>query len=268
MTAEVLLVEEPRPHVRLLTLNRPARLNALSPDLIITLTRQLDELAHNQDVRVVVITGAGRGFCSGADLSGEVFPTGVEDRPEAHWAEVQSWYSGVIARLRRIPQPVISAVNGPCVGGGFSIAMASDIRLAAESAYFAAAQINIGQAVSEMGASYLLPRIVGGRATEILMTGRRVPAEEAERIGLVSRICADDVLGSALETAEVLAAKAPLALRLSKEALNASMAAGGLEAALTMEDRTQVLCVLTGDLAEGQLAFQQKRAPEFSASGR
>jgi enoyl-CoA hydratase len=264
MTDQVLLIEEPRPHVRLLTLNRPARLNALNPDLIIALTHQLDELVRNQDIRVVVITGSGRGFCSGADLSGEIFPTGVEDQPQHHWAEVQSWYSGVIAKLRRIPQPVISAVNGPCVGGGFSIAMASDIRLASASAYFAAAQINIGQAVSEMGASYLLPKIVGGRATEILMTGRRVPAEEAERIGLVSRTCGDDLLDSALGTAEVLAAKAPLALRFSKEALNASMAAGGLEAALTMEDRTQVLCVLTPDLAEGQLAFQEKRSAQFT----
>lgn len=165
--------------------------------------------------------------------------------------------------MRRIPQPVIAAVNGPCVGGGFSLAMASDIRLAAPEAYFSAAQINIGQSVSEMGASYLLPKIIGGRATEILMTGRRVQSDEAERIGFVSRVC-PDVVDAAVEVGQVLAAKAPLALRMSKEALNASQEIGSLEAALTMEDRTQVVCVLSQDLAEGELAFRQKRKAVFS----
>ncbi|GAB2663622.1 enoyl-CoA hydratase-related protein [Prescottella soli] len=258
-----ILVSRPAPGVQQITLNRPSRLNALNPGLIIELTKQLDELVRADDVKVVVLTGAGRGFCSGADLSGEVFPTGVEGDRNRHWTAVQSWYSGVIAKLRRIPQPVISAVNGPCVGGGFSIAMASDIRLAAPEAYFAAAQINIGQSVSEMGASYLLPRIIGGRATEILMTGRRVQADEAERIGFVSRVC-PDVVDAALEVAEVLAAKAPLALRMSKEALNASQEIGSLEAALAMEDRTQVVCVLSQDLAEGELAFREKRKAVFS----
>ncbi|PTR44994.1 enoyl-CoA hydratase [Rhodococcus sp. OK611] len=259
-----ILVSSPAPGVQQITLNRPSRLNALNPGLIIELTKHLDSLVRADDVKVVVLTGAGRGFCSGADLSGEVFPTGVENDPNRHWAAIQSWYSGVVARLRRIPQPVIAAVNGPAVGGGFSIAMASDIRLAAPEAYFSAAQINIGQSVSEMGASYLLPRIIGGRATEILMTGRRVQADEAERIGFVSRICPDGVVDAAVEVAQVLAAKAPLALRMSKEALNASQEIGSLEAALTMEDRTQVVCVLSQDLAEGELAFRQKRKAVFS----
>ncbi|QKT09488.1 enoyl-CoA hydratase/isomerase family protein [Rhodococcus sp. W8901] len=259
-----ILVSNPAPGVQQITLNRPNRLNALNPGLIIELTKHLDSLVRADDVKVVVLTGAGRGFCSGADLSGEVFPTGVESDPNRHWAAIQSWYSGVVARLRRIPQPVIAAVNGPCVGGGFSLAMASDIRLAAPEAYFSAAQINIGQSVSEMGASYLLPRIIGGRATEILMTGRRVQSDEAERIGFVSRVCPDGVVDAALEVAGVLAAKAPLALRMSKEALKASQEIGSLEAALTMEDRTQVVCVLSQDLAEGELAFRQKRKAVFS----
>ncbi|MFE4503223.1 enoyl-CoA hydratase/isomerase family protein [Rhodococcus sp. NPDC056743] len=259
-----IVVSRPAPGVQQITFNRPSRLNALNPDLIIELTKELDALVRADDVKVVVLTGSGRAFCSGADLSGEVFPTGVEGDPNRHWTAVQSWYSGVIAKLRRIPQPVIAAVNGPAVGGGFSIAMASDIRLAAPEAYFSAAQINIGQSVSEMGASYLLPRIIGGRATEILMTGRRVQSDEAERIGFVSRVCTGNVVDEAVEIAEILAAKAPLALRMSKEALNASQEIGSLEAALAMEDRTQVVCVLSKDLAEGELAFRQKRKAVFS----
>lgn len=258
-----LLISMPESGVQLITLNRPEQLNALNSELIMALSRHLDELAYRDDIKVVVITGTGRGFCSGADLGGEVFPTGVEDDPNRHWAAVQAWYSGVVQRLRRIPQPVIAAVNGPCVGGGFSIAMASDIRFAAPEAYFSAAQINIGQSVSEMGASYLLPRLVGGRATEILMTGRRVAAPEADRIGLVTEV-SDDVVASALATAKVLASKAPLALRMSKTALQASQEIGSFDAAITMEDRTQVVCVMSRDLAEGERAFREKRPAVFS----
>lgn len=258
-----ILISMPEPGVQLITLNRPDTLNALDPALIMALSAELDALLRKDDVKVVVITGAGRGFCSGADLSGTVFPTGVENDPNRHWSAVQSWYSGVVTRLRRIPQPVIVAVNGPCVGGGFSIAMASDVRFIAPDAYFAAVQINIGQSVSEMGASYLLPRLVGGRATEILMTGRRVEPAEASAIGLVTEV-SEDVLGRALETARVIAAKAPLALRMSKAALQASQEIGSFEAAITMEDRNQVVCVMSKDLAEGELAFREKRPAVFS----
>ena len=135
-----------------------------------------------------MVTGAGRAFCAGADLSGQRFPVGFTGSPQREWFEVQKRYSGVVLKLRRIPQPVVAAVNGPCVGGGFSIAMASDIRVVDPDAFFAAAQVNIGQAASEMGASFLLPRLVGGRAAEILLTGRRVTADEAQRIGLANEV--------------------------------------------------------------------------------
>ena len=136
---------------------------------------------------------------------------------------------------------------------------------ATPAAYFQAAQINIGQSVSEMGASYLLPRVVGGRAAEILLTGRRVDAAEAAQIGLVTTVSGPgEVLAAARSVAAQLLAKAPLALRLSKEALNASLAAGSLETAITMEDRTQTLCVLSADLQEAALAFREKRPPNYS----
>ncbi|MEO5725054.1 MAG: enoyl-CoA hydratase/isomerase family protein [Ilumatobacteraceae bacterium] len=250
---------------RVLELNRPESLNALDASLILRLHDELDRLQIDNDVRVVVITGAGRAFCAGADLGGQRFPVGFRGSPQREWFEVQKRYSGVVLKLRRIPQPVIAAVNGPCAGGGFSIAMASDIRIVDPTAFFVAAQINIGQAVSEMGASYLLPRIVGGRAAEILLTGRRVSSEEAERIGLASEItAAGQTRVRALEIAAVLAAKAPLSLRLSKEAFDTSAASGSLEQAIAAEDRSQVLCVLTDDLAEGQLAFNERRPPHYS----
>jgi enoyl-CoA hydratase len=266
MSPQTLTVADPEPGLRVITLSRPRVLNALSLTLVKELTAELDALLHDHAVRCVILTGAGRAFCAGADLSPEGFP----DEPpgvsaERHWTGIQRWYSDLVVALRRIPQVVIAAVNGPAVGGGLSLSLASDIRLCDTGAYFQAAQINIGQSVSEMGASYLLPRVVGGRAAEILLTGRRVPSAEAERIGLVSAVSeAGAVLPDAMALAGQLLAKAPLALRLSKEALNASLSAASLETALTMEDRTQTLCVLSADLREAALAFREKRPPRFS----
>jgi enoyl-CoA hydratase len=260
----LLLLESVAPRVKLLTLNRPHRLNALNPDLVMALHDVLDDLQFDTDTGVLVLTGAGRAFCSGADLSGEGFHREFEGSPQRAWTEIQARYTGVVLKLRRIPQIVVAAVNGPCVGGGFAIAMASDVRIASTESYFLAAQINIGQAVSEMGSSYLLQRLIGGRASEILLTGRKVQAEEAERVGLVSRLHAPaELMAAALSLATTIAEKAPLALRLSKEAINASMGAASLESAAVMEDRTQVLAVLSDDLREGQQAFMEKRKPRY-----
>ncbi len=265
MTPTTLRIIDDTPGLRIIELNRPERLNALSPTLVAELTAELSRLVHDHSIRCVILTGAGRAFCSGADLSDAGFPPAQGVSGERHWTDIQRWYSDVVLHLRRIPQVVIAAINGLAVGGGFSISMAADIRLISPSAYFQAAQINIGQSVSEMGASYLLPRIVGGRAAEILLTGRRVTADEAERIGLATVVTdPQTALDAAREMAAVLLAKAPLALRMSKEALNASLAAGSLETAITMEDRTQTLCVLSADLAEACKAFRESRPPQFT----
>jgi enoyl-CoA hydratase len=258
-----LLVED-HGAIRVLTFARPQALNALDSSLVMRLHEELDTLLTDNDTRVVVLTGAGRAFCAGADLGGERFPVGFTGSAQREWFEVQKRYSGIVLKLRRIPQPVIAAVNGPCVGGGFSIAMASDIRVVERQAYFMAAQVNIGQAASEMGATFLLPRLVGGRAAEILMTGRRVESAEADRIGLANEVVdTGGSVGRALEIAGVLAGKAPLALRLSKEAFDTTACATSLEQAIAAEDRSQVLCVLTDDLAEGQRAFQERRPPQY-----
>jgi enoyl-CoA hydratase len=265
VTPTTLEVESDDTGLMVITLSRPERLNALSPTLMKELTEQLQGLVHDHQNRVVILTGAGRAFTSGADITPEGFPEepGSVSR-ERHWTDIQRLYSDVVVLLRRIPQVVIAAVNGPAVGGGFSIAMASDIRFCDPSAYFMAAQINIGQSVSEMGASYLLPRIVGGRASEILMTGRRVSAEEADRIGLVTGVSdPGQVLALARITAGVLLEKAPLALRMSKEAMHASQGAASFETAITMEDRTQTLCVLSEDLQEAVAVFRDGRQPRL-----
>jgi enoyl-CoA hydratase len=267
--AAPLLVEDVAPGVRRLVLHRPGKLNALDPTLVLALHDALDALDRDGDTHVVILTGSGRAFCAGADLDGATFPVGFEGSRERHWTEVQRRYSGIVLKLRRIPQVVIAAVNGPCAGGGFSMAMAADIRVAAREAFFIAAQSNIGQAVSEMGASYLLPRIVGGRAAEILLTGRRVQSDEAERIGLVSEVCDGAALASrAEEIARLLAAKSPLALRLSKQALDLSLAAGSLESAVVAEDHIQVTCVIGEDMVEGIQAFHDKRPPQYRRESR
>lgn len=263
--SDPLHVSDPAPGIRLLELHRPDALNALDPRLVLRLHEELDRLLVDGSTRVVVLTGSGRAFCAGADVGGTRFPLGFEGSPQREWFEVQKRYSAIVLKLRRIPQPVVAAVNGPCAGGGFSMAMASDIRIVDPSAYFLAAQVNIGQAASEMGASYLLPRLVGGWAAEILLTGRRVPADEAARIGLANEVTsAGGSVARALEVAGVLAGKAPLSLRLSKEAFDTSAQMGSLEQAIAAEDRSQVLCVLTDDLAEGQRAFNERRPPRYS----
>jgi enoyl-CoA hydratase len=262
MTSPLNVSDEGR--VRVLELNRPEALNALDPHLVLALNDELDRLQTDNETRVVVLAGAGRAFCAGADLGGTQFPLGFTGSAQREWFEVQKRYSAIVLKLRRIPQPIVAAVNGPCAGGGFSMAMASDIRIVESGAFFVAAQVNIGQAASEMGASYLLPRLVGARAAEILLTGRRVVASEAERIGLANEVVPDGAARvRALEIAALLAAKAPLALRLSKEALDTSACAASLEQAIAAEDRSQVLCVLTDDLAEGQRAFNEKRPAQY-----
>src|SRR6516225_10248058 len=183
-------VTTPHPSVAVVTLNRPERMNAMAFDVMIPFRDALRAIGDTNDVRVVVITGAGRGFCSGADhedpgtiphIDGLTLPTIALRSMEM--------LDDVIATTRRLHQPVIAAVNGAAIGGGFCLALSADIRIAAEDAYFRAAGINNGLTAAALGLSYLLPRTIGqSRAAEIMLTGRDVEAAEAERIGLVSRV--------------------------------------------------------------------------------
>ena len=261
-TFETMTLTEPEPGVALLTLNRPDRLNAISRTMIDEFHAVLDLLQEHPRARVLVLTGAGRGFCAGTDLkqiaaSGDARP-GVEAGFDG-----QLKLSRIVSGLRRIPQPVIAAVNGVAAGGGLCFALAADVRVAAESARFIGSFINIGLSAGEIGSTYLLPRLIGvSRAAEILYTGREVGAAEADRIGLVSRVVPDgEAVGAALEIARTMLGKSAFGLRMTKEVLDLNVDAPSLEAALQLENRTQQLAVRTDAFVASVEAFALRRRP-------
>lgn len=243
------------------TLNRPKALNALNPTLIDELHEFLDGLAREPSVRIVVLRGAGRAFCAGLDLKepGDI-GGGVSSalRQQRHVAELA-------LKMRRASQVFVACVHGAACGGGFMLALASDIRIAGQSARMNAAFIKLGLSGCDVGVSYLLPRLVGASvAAELILTGRFIEAERAREVGLVSTVVNDEELE---EEAQKLVADllqtSPLGLRLSKECLNASLDAGSLDAVVAMEDRNQILCSMTSDFREGIRAFLEKREPEY-----
>ncbi|HOG16835.1 MAG TPA: enoyl-CoA hydratase-related protein [Syntrophales bacterium] len=243
--------ETPREGVLAVTLNRPAQLNAINPGMIDEFDGLFDCLEKDPQIRVVILTGEGRGFCSGADLSAaaEFRDSKAFAEPESFLRLVQERYAALPLGLRRIPQPVIAAINGPAVGGGLALALASDVRFASPEAYFVASFINIGLSAGELGTSYLLPRLVGlSRAAEILYTGRKVHAEEAERIGLVNRVVArEKLMEDALALAGAMLGKNAGGLQLTKRVLDRNLGAPSLEAAVELENRNQTMLVFSGD---------------------
>ncbi len=259
------LTVERRGAAEWLTLNRPERLNAVDATMREEMHAFLDGVATRDDTRVVVIRGAGRGFCSGLDLRDADLADAADP---AHAYQLLFWqqrFSQLVIKLRRIPQPVVALVNGPAAGLGFSLALAADIRMASTGAVFSAAFIRIGFSGGDCGSSFHLPRIVGvAAARELLLTGRPCPAERALRLGLVSEVVGDaDLEAAGQRLVEELLATGPAGLRLTKDLLNASESGLGLEAVVAMEDRNQMYCLLGGDPAEGIRAFQEKRPPRF-----
>lgn len=252
--APVLERGRPLDGVELLRLNRPGRLNALDEELVHTLRSTCRELGDDRSCRVVVLTGAGRGFCSGIDLRD--FGPGMlqASDPAIDRLAFQEMMASLPIAVRDLPQPVVAAVNGPAVGGGLALALAADVRLAARSASFANAAIALGLSGAEMGMSYLLPRLVGsGVAADWMLTGRTVDADEAWRRGLVSEVVADDaLLDRALEVAATIAGHAPLAARMTKRALQVNVDAPGLAAAVEVENRNQVITHATDEAARAR----------------
>ena len=227
--------ERARPAVELVTLNRPERLNAIDVSLLDGLYTALARIAHDETCAAVVLTGAGRGFCAGLDLKG-IGPSPVSaglDGPAAGMRG-QAYFGDAVATLRRLPQPVVAAVNGPAYGGGLALANACDIRVAARSARFSTQAIRVGMSGGEMGTTYLLPRLVGAaRAHELILTARDFTPEEAERIGLVSRVVADDALVTeALDLAEVVARRGRPACVRAKHLVRANLDTPDLATAL------------------------------------
>jgi enoyl-CoA hydratase len=265
MSDGALLRDTPRDGVARLTLNRPERLNALTWPLIDELHAALASIARDPGVRLVVLTGAGRGFCSGIDIAGDD-PFGREDAVEVV-LDRQERVASLALALDALPQPVIAAVNGPAAGGGLALALAADVRIATPAALFNVAFVRIGLSGCDIGVSYLLPRLVGlGIASELMLTGRRVEADEALRIGLVNRVVAGDELDAAVdEVADGVLRNAPFGVRMTKQVLRRNVDAPSLDAAIELENRTQVLASRTPDAGEALDAFLQRRPPRYGA---
>ena len=257
LSTEVFL-SGPSPGICQITLNRPEKLNAMNVTLVQGLYRALDVIEADKDCRIVILTGAGRGFCAGVDLGGYGTIPGHEALGRVqHAFAVQQQITGLVPRLRRLPQPVIAAVNGPATGGGLALVAGSDIRLASESAKFNAAFIRIGLSGCDIGLSWLLPRLVGaGRAHELMLTGRIFDAEEAARIGLVLNVVPDeDLLQTALEMAELVLRNSPMAVRMTKEVMWSALEIPSQQAVIDLENRTQVMLLQTNDFQEAMRAF-------------
>ena len=264
----MVLVEHPRPQVALITLNRPERMNSMAFDVMVPLKEALETITYDNAVRVVVLTGAGTGFSSGADhkSAGDVPHVAGLTRPTYALRSMQI-LDDVILALRRLHQPVIAAVNGAAIGGGLCLALAADIRVAANGAYFRAAGINNGLTASELGLSYLLPRAIGSsRAFEIMLTGRDIDAEEAERIGLVSRrVPEDELLDTCYDMAERIAAFSRPGVELTKRTLWSGLDAASLEGHMQTEGLGQLFVrLLTANFEEAVAARADKRPPVFT----
>ena len=262
--SECLLIEN-RGAIEIVTLNRPERLNAMSADLIEALDSYFRGVQKRLDVRVVILRGSGRAFCAGLDLDPAAWPDNPSAGPVQNGWATQRAIATVMQLMRQCPQPVIGLVQGAACGGGFSLLLSSDVRIAAPSARMNAAYIKIGLGGCDMGSSYFLPRLVGASiASELILTGKFIHADRALQCQLVSAVVDEtDLLDAGLELAEEMLATAPMGLRLTKDALNRNIDAPGFEAAIALEDRQQVMLAQTEDFVEAKRAFAEKRAPDY-----
>ena len=245
-----------------ITLQRPERLNALTFEAYADLRDLFRELPHRDDVRAVVIRGQGRGFCSGGDVQDIIGELTAMDSKDL--LEFTRMTGAVVQAMRECPIPVIAAVNGTAAGAGAVLALASDFRLLAHSATFAFLFTKVGLAGADMGAAYLLPRTIGfGRATELLMLGDKVDAETAERIGLASRLVADDELAEAASTLAARLAQGPAMAYANTKMLLTRELDMDMGAAIEFEAMTQALLLQTDDHREFYEAFTQQRQPRW-----
>ena len=252
------LIYEKKDNIGLLTINRPDKLNAISNELTAELRSLLDELEKDNDLRVVIITGAGdKAFVAGADIKELV------ERDSRLGRQVSSERQEIFSRIENLPVPVIAAVNGYALGGGLEIALACNIRICSEKAQFGAPEVKLGIIPGD-GGTQRLPRLVGlGRAMEMILTGDFIDAQEAYRIGLVNEVVpAEDLMGSAMELAKKIASRPPLAVRYAKEAVNRSQE-GDTASGFALESYLHALTCTTEDKREGVAAFLEKRKGKF-----
>ena len=258
------LIEKPRPHVCLVTLNRPERMNAMAFDVMVPLREALEQVSLDNDVRVVVITGTGTGFCAGADLVSAGRVPNIDGLTLPGVARRSMELLGdVIRAVHAMHQPVIAAVNGAAIGGGFCLAVAADLRIASQDAYFRAAGINNGLTAAELGLSYLLPRAIGSaRAFEIMLSGRDVRADEAERIGLVSlTVPAEELLEACYELAARIVGFSQVGVELTKRMLWSGLEAGSLHNHMEQEGLAQLFVRLTTQNFEEAITARSEGRP-------
>ena len=260
-------IDKPRPQVTRITLNRPERMNAMAFDVMIPFREALEKVSLDNETRVVVVTGAGGAFCAGADLEDPGMVPNIDRLTVTTIAfRAMELLDDVIFALRKMHQPVIAAVNGPAIGGGFCLALACDIRVASHNAYFRAAGINNGLTASELGISYLLPRAIGSsRAFEIMLTGRDVDATEADRIGLVSQVVTPDaLLDDCYAIADRIIGFSRVGIEVTKRMLWSSFEAGSLQAHMDHEGTAQLYVRLTTqNFEEAVRARKERRPPVF-----
>jgi enoyl-CoA hydratase len=261
------LVDRSHDGVALMTLNRPHHLNALTSEMLGQIYDTFEQLGRDSQCRVIVLTGAGKGFCAGDDLQDYRPPSWVptDVGPLQSNMYQQKYVAEIVPRMRAVPQPIIAAVNGAAAGAGYGLALGADLRFAATSAAFVDAFVKIGASGAELGLSWLLQRIVGAtRAAELVLTGRRVDGEEAERIGLVLETVPDgQVVDRAMVLADQIIENTPFGTWMGKATLWSNLEISSLAAAIDLEARTQILTLGTEDAKEQLLGFREKRAPLY-----
>ena len=261
-----IVLERPSSGVTVVRLNRPERLNAMTTELVEGLHQILNQIAIDAECRVVILTGAGRGFCAGLDLTGYGNAPHTDDMGAVQRSfAVQKHIASLMSHMRSIPQPIISAVNGAAAGGGLALVLGSDIRIGSESSKFNVAFIRVGFSACDIGTSWLLPRIVGvARAQEMMLTGRVIDSAEAYRIGLlVDRVADSDLEKVAIAKAEQIMLNTPFGVALTKEAMWTALEIPAMQSAIDLENRQQIMASRTEDAREAMMAFMEKRPPNY-----
>ncbi len=263
MTEENILLTEKKGNVGIITLNRPDKLNAFSDELTFRLQDALKEMEKDKDVRAIVITGAGRGFCSGQDLQSRSISQEVGERPSLG-DSIRRRYNPIVSKIRRMEKPIIAAVNGVAAGAGASLAFACDYRIASENSSFIQSFTKVGL-VPDSGSTFMLPRLIGAtKAFELMLSAEKLPAAEALKLNLINKVVAEsDVMQEALALAEKLASGPTKAFGLTKRAVNRALF-HDLEDLLEYEANLQEIAGRSDDFQEGVKAFVEKRTPAYT----